>query len=66
MSANNKRDDFTRADLLSVGQNMGIRKANLIVEQITDVVSDWEKYAGSSGVNKSYKEQISRNLRLYM
>lgn len=64
MSANNKRDDFTRTDLLSVGQNIGIKKAGIIIEQIRDVVASWNKYASNSGVNQLHKEQINKNLRL--
>lgn len=64
MSANNKRDNFIRADLLTVGQNMGIKKAKFIIEQITETVSGWNKYAAAAGVTEFHKEQIGKNLRL--
>ena len=64
MSANNKRDDFTREDLLSVGQNMGVKKSKHIIEEITEVISRWDKYATDSGVKKIHKEQIDKNLQL--
>ena len=64
MSVNNKRDDFTYEDLLSVGQKMGIRKAKIIIEEITEVVSRWDKYAADSGVGRYHKDQIAKNLRL--
>jgi serine/threonine-protein kinase HipA len=63
MSANNKRDDFTRQDLLSVAQNMGIKHAKSVVEQVSEVVSNWNLYASEVGVKDAHREQISRNLR---
>ncbi len=65
MSANNKRDGFTFTDLLSVGQNMGIKKTELILAEITEIISNWNKYATDAGVNKLHKEQIAKNLRLF-
>lgn len=64
MSANNKRDNFTREDLLAVGRNMGIKNALPIVEQVAEVVTNWDKYAIETGVKDSHREQIGRNLRL--
>ena len=64
MSANNKRDDFTREDLLAVARNMGIKNAQPIVEQIAEVVSGWNKYASEIGVKEAHKEQIGKNLRI--
>ena len=64
MSVNNKSDDFTYDDLLSVGQKMGIRKAKIIIEEITEVVSRWDKYASDSGVGRYHKDQIAKNLQL--
>jgi serine/threonine-protein kinase HipA len=65
MSANNKRDDFTRQDLLTVAQNMGIKNAKSIVEQVSEVVSLWPRYASEVGVKVAHREQIARNLRLF-
>ena len=64
MSANNRREDFTYSDLLAVGKNMGIKKAKLIIEEIMEVISRWDKYAIDSSVSKSHREQIAKNLRL--
>lgn len=63
MSANNKRDDFTLEDLHVVGRNMGIKKYQSIIEQVTEVVSNWNKYAKEVGVKEVHREQIGRNLR---
>jgi len=63
MSANNKRDDFTREDLLAVARNMGIKNALPIVDQVAKVVSNWNIYATEAGVKDAHKEQIGKNLR---
>jgi len=64
LSANNKRDAFTRADLLAVAKQMGIKKADLLVQQVVDVVAKWPDYAVDSGVQPSHIEHIHRLLRL--
>lgn len=43
---------------------MGIKKANLIVDEIIDIVSLWDKYGIDAGVSKFHREQIGKNLRL--
>ena len=62
MSANNKRDEFTREDLLAVARNMGIKNARTIVNQIADVISSWNRYASEAGVKKEHMYQIGKNL----
>jgi serine/threonine-protein kinase HipA len=64
MSANNKREDFTREDLLAVARNMGIKNALQIVDQVAEVVSSWNKYASEVGVKDTHREQIGKNLRI--
>jgi len=64
MSLNNKRDDFTYADLTTVAKNMGIKNAKQIVGQIIEVISNWRKYASDSDVNRLHTDQIDKNLRL--
>ena len=64
MSLNNKRDEYTRFDLISVAKNVGIKNANQIIEQIVDTVSMWNKYASEADVKQLHIEQIKNNLRL--
>ena len=64
MSINNKRDNFTLNDLLTVAKNMGIKNGHDIVKAVVDVVSQWEKYAQEACVNKEYIKQIKSTLRL--
>jgi serine/threonine-protein kinase HipA len=64
MSANNKREDFTRDDLLAVARNMGIKNALPIVDQVSEVVSNWSRYASGAGVKDTHRAQIAKNLRI--
>lgn len=45
MSINNKWDDITRTDLLSVAEAMHIKQANEIVNEVCDAVSMWSTLA---------------------
>ena len=65
MSLNNKRDDFTYNDLTTVAQNMGIKSVNKIIDQTTDVVSLWGKYAKEADVNKEHMNKIGQTHRLF-
>jgi hypothetical protein len=43
---------------------MGIKNAQPIVDQVAEVVSNWNKYASEVGVMEAHKEQIEKNLRI--
>jgi len=64
MSINNKRDEFTCSDLIAVAKSIGIRNAQQIIEQIVEVVSQWNKYASDASVSPIHIEQIQKNLKL--
>ncbi len=64
MSINGKRSNITRNDLLTVAKNMNIKKANNIINQIADVVSNWNNYAKKTSVNAALKKEIGKNLLL--
>ncbi|GHV10378.1 toxin HipA [Bacteroidia bacterium] len=63
MSLNNKRDNFTKDDLLSVAKNMDIKNGREIIQDVVEVVSKWEVYAQEAGVKKEYSLQIKETLR---
>ncbi|MDR0833755.1 MAG: type II toxin-antitoxin system HipA family toxin [Candidatus Symbiothrix sp.] len=65
LSLNNKRDNFTQEDLLSVAKNMDIKNASAIVQQVTEVVAHWETYAQKADVKKEAIQQIKATLRLF-
>ncbi|HUI06636.1 MAG TPA: type II toxin-antitoxin system HipA family toxin [Verrucomicrobiae bacterium] len=64
MSINGKRDGFTRADLLTVAENFGIKDGADLIEQVTTAVADWPRFAKQAGVNSDQQRTISKTHRL--
>ncbi len=64
MTINGKRDDFTSADLVAVGGEMGIKSCDVIVDDIVDVVARWPEYAKDADVAQTQIEKIRRIHRL--
>ena len=64
MSLNGKQDEFTRQDLLTVGENMGIRRCNEIIEEVVEAVSCWNTIAKECGIRDSHITEIEKNLLL--
>ena len=62
LSLNGKAEDFTREDLLAVAQNVGLRDANHIIEEIRASVADWPDVAKDCGVRKEHMEVIGKTL----
>ncbi len=58
MTINGKREDITRHDLLNVGNQMNIKKANEIIERICSVISRWSYYAADAGIQPKQKKAI--------
>ncbi len=52
MSINGKRENFARSDLEKVGEEMGIKDYGSIIDQVNDVVSNWNVYAGRAIVRE--------------
>ena len=63
MSINGKRDEFTRADLLAVAENFGIKDGADLIEQVTTAVSDWPRFAKEAGVGNDQRKAIGRTHR---
>lgn len=63
LTVNAKRDDFSRADLLSVVPQSLIKEAKIIIEEIIDQVNDWPKYSKQAGVFKNFSDLIGKNHR---
>ena len=64
MSINNKWTDITRADLLALAQNVNIRRANQIIEQVVAGVSLWPRLAKEYGIPKDIADAIGATLQL--
>lgn len=60
LSINGKRKDITLDDLLAVAKAMNIKKATVIVNQISETVKKWYEFAEEVNVEKSIKEQIGK------
>jgi len=58
LSINGKRDKIKKSDLLQVAQNMHIRKAEQIIEQIQKVTGNWEQYAEKTAIDKKLQKAI--------
>ena len=66
MSMNGKRDGFTLEDFRACAKSAVMKRgrAETIVKEVTEVVVNWPKYADQAGVEKAWRDQINRTLRL--
>lgn len=64
LSLNGKQDGFTRHDLLAVGEKVGIRHCEEIIDEVTDVIAHWRNYAKDCGVMESHIAEIEQNILL--
>lgn len=62
LSLNGKQDDFTRQDLIAVGEKMGIRRYGEIIEEVINAVSYWHIIAKDCGVRENHIAEIKKNL----
>lgn len=62
LSINGKRKDFTRNDLLIVAKSMNIKKADHIITEINNIVSNWKSYANAVKVKPELRDSIYSNL----
>lgn len=63
LSINGKRKNITKTDLLEVAMQMNVKKAENIIQQITDITGNWEEYADNLKVDQKLKEAIGKTLR---
>lgn len=61
LSINGKRKNITKEDLLAVAKSMNIKRANRIIEQISETVVDWYTYAEQAKVEKHHKVAIGQS-----
>jgi serine/threonine-protein kinase HipA len=64
MTINGKRDEFTRADLLTIPEQHGIKDAEALLEQVADAVAGWPRFAEEAGVTGDQQRAISKTHRL--
>ena len=62
LSINGKHKDITKADLMTLAKANSVKKAEKIIDEIKDVVCNWNEYAEKHKVNKQLAESIDKNL----
>lgn len=65
LSINGKRKDITKADLLVIGASIRCKKASEIVDEISDTVNQWKKFADAVAVDPGLRDQIAKTLLTY-
>lgn len=66
MSMNGKVDDFTLDDFNQCGKTALLKRgrAKIIVEEITDTVSQWKYFADQVAISSTWSKEISKHHRL--
>ncbi len=62
LSIGGKRMNIEKADLLKIAKEMNIKKPESIINQIADVIGQWEKYASQTMVEPELKKSIKATL----
>jgi serine/threonine-protein kinase HipA len=64
LSVNGKRKDILREDLHAIAQQMNIKKAKQIIEQVAGIVSDWTSFAKRVNLEKPLSDSIQKTLEI--
>jgi serine/threonine-protein kinase HipA len=64
MSANGKRDGFTRKDLIALADSISLSRAEEIIDQVIAAVEKWPEYASEAGVKKEVIVDVGRHQRM--
>ncbi len=65
LSINGKRKGIRKDDILNLATQMNIKKPELIISQINEVVSNWKNYAEEVKVNVDLRDAIAKTLIQY-
>jgi len=60
LSVNGKLDGIGKKDLLALAKEMNIKKPNVIIEAIIEVISRWPDYAKNSGIPNKQSAAIGK------
>ncbi len=63
MSANEKRDNFTRDDLVYIGESISLPRPEEIINDVVSAVEKWPEYAKEAGVSEKISLDISKYQR---
>ena len=64
MSINGKFDDITRQDLMTFAHQNNIKDAAMIIDEVSEVASQWPDLAAECGVPKTVTDAIVSNMLL--
>lgn len=64
MTINGKRDDFTLADLVAVGESISLPKPREIIDQVINSASRWHEFAREAGAPKRATTEASKHFRM--
>ena len=59
MSINGKRDNFTLADLVAIGDSISLPKPADIVQDVIAAVMQWPQFANQAGLNNGIMQEIA-------
>lgn len=62
MSVNGKAANLDREDLLTVGEEQGIRNAADIIDQVVEAASLWPEFASKAGLPGDWTDKVQRDL----
>jgi serine/threonine-protein kinase HipA len=62
LSVNGKRKNITKKDLLVIGESIRCKKAKEIVEEISDTVNQWHRFADEVQVKPMLRDEIAKTL----
>lgn len=62
LSMNGKRDQITMEDLLIIGESIKNKKAEEVIDEISEVVSRWKTFADEVGVEHQLRDEIGKTL----
>lgn len=66
MSANGKRDDFTKQDLITIGESISLSRPEEIVNDVITAVDQWPEYAKDASVKKETILEIKKHHRTHL
>lgn len=66
MSVNGKRDDFSKNDLLAVGESLSLPNPDNILNEVLAAVEKWPEYAKGAGVNSAVIVDVRQYHRMHL
>ena len=65
LSVNNKRLNINKQDFLSIAKDNSIKKGEKIIDEINEVVKNWNLYAEKAKLRNDLKQKINQNLNTF-